>query len=585
MTSSSGYSEEEETGDDDDGAAGTYGLVDAVVPASVPRQLILVSPNEAACEGNFFLIESKHANDHPIWVSATEKYIFSSLDGRWVVGDDGDARIAFASEAGLIECAIPIAGRMPHEFPMWQREVGEDLKDDPAIKITLPRSPQPASSAGKPASSTSQTPKQAAAATAATAATAAAATAAAAPATAAATTLDPKKSTPETKKTSLMDKTKNLFSRSSARESNPAQATTQASAPEKRRWSGEAREKRDSSSRSPSPGVAPSVTVKKKADGEAPKFIADSNVPSILVVERSVERGSNSDSVTGTYRIAQGQMLLGFPVWEQIGGKDKRWIFSSGKETADKFRWIVGGGHDGPQGGPAILVSDEPHNGKMPNKITSWLKNGSGGNLVADQGTRVAIPPGYLVLKTGVIDSWQCGGPYLMEGRRVVNGYPIWRHEGGHRWLYTSFVGRAWVIGGFDEEDRNFECDEGFITNLSPHYGVMPDRIEIWQQPNSTGDNFEADRSIVFTSLVTSDSAAAKASSNVLARTWAAEATLGGRGTAETIYGQGATSAKVSPPREIPMPAILLVETSPTRPLTNESVSPAAVRVARLLVC
>uniref|UniRef100_A0A7S4QDQ3 Uncharacterized protein n=1 Tax=Alexandrium monilatum TaxID=311494 RepID=A0A7S4QDQ3_9DINO len=76
----------------------------------------------------------------------------------------------------------------------------------------------------------------------------------------------------------------------------------------------------------------------------------------------------------------------------------------------------------------------------------------------------------------------ECAGTYLLVEGTTANGHPIWRQEGGERWLYSGTTGR-WCIGGKDVQEDNFQRNSGFISQTAAHKGVMPDRMSgVWQR-------------------------------------------------------------------------------------------------------
>jgi hypothetical protein len=87
------------------------------------------------------------------------------------------------------------------------------------------------------------------------------------------------------------------------------------------------------------------------------------------------------------------------------------------------------------------------------------------------------------------IDLYHCAGVYRLLENRLVNGFPLWKLDGGYsgdggdsgdRWIFTSATGKAWTIGGAHEAATNFSCDSGFITNGSDHGAFTPDQISAW---------------------------------------------------------------------------------------------------------
>jgi hypothetical protein len=53
-----------------------------------------------------------------------------------------------------------------------------------------------------------------------------------------------------------------------------------------------------------------------------------------------------------------------------------------------------------------------------------------------------------------------------------ANGYPVWRHSRGDRFLYFG-NDNCWCVGDDEEEDANFDTDQGYIMHES-HPGAPP---------------------------------------------------------------------------------------------------------------
>ena len=71
----------------------------------------------------------------------------------------------------------------------------------------------------------------------------------------------------------------------------------------------------------------------------------------------------------------------------------------------------------------------------------------------------------------------------------MVNGFPLWRLEGGERWIFSGVDTKAWMVGGPEEVAANFACDTGFVTNGEEHNGLMPDKLALWYVDPNDGDS------------------------------------------------------------------------------------------------
>jgi len=72
--------------------------------------------------------------------------------------------------------------------------------------------------------------------------------------------------------------------------------------------------------------------------------------------------------------------------------------------------------------------------------------------------------------------TWQkeCDGEYSLVEEREVNGRPLWKKQGGERWLYFN-TDKNWTVGGSSEHDKGFDCKNGFIFNARTFGASSPD--------------------------------------------------------------------------------------------------------------
>jgi hypothetical protein len=124
-------------------------------------------------------------------------------------------------------------------------------------------------------------------------------------------------------------------------------------------------------------------------------------------------------------------------------------------------------------------------------------KNVPGSTAIAPSNQPSAVPP-YLDCVIP-LDHHAISGQYQVIQGRLVNGFPIWKLMSGDRWLYTTAVEHAWMLGGMDEWNLLFECDHGFLTNGSGHSGLMPNEVEVWFNDEDDSDEWHADDGIKFT--------------------------------------------------------------------------------------
>jgi len=69
-----------------------------------------------------------------------------------------------------------------------------------------------------------------------------------------------------------------------------------------------------------------------------------------------------------------------------------------------------------------------------------------------------------------------CAGCYVLEACARANGQPLWKHNRGAFWLFSTPTGR-WAIAGEDVKDGGFVKCSGWIYQECCHEGLMPDRF------------------------------------------------------------------------------------------------------------
>jgi len=68
-----------------------------------------------------------------------------------------------------------------------------------------------------------------------------------------------------------------------------------------------------------------------------------------------------------------------------------------------------------------------------------------------------------------------CAGCYVLEASAVANGQPLWKHNRGAFWLFSTPTGR-WAIAGEDVKDGGFVKCSGWIYQECCHKGLTPNR-------------------------------------------------------------------------------------------------------------
>ena len=94
-------------------------------------------------------------------------------------------------------------------------------------------------------------------------------------------------------------------------------------------------------------------------------------------------------------------------------------------------------------------------------------------------------------------DDHACAGIYRLIEGQLINEYPIWKLDGGERWLFSSLELRAWMVGGPDEQAVRFACDDSYITSGVTHDGKMPNDVHEWLRDGAL-EEWTPDPDIVF---------------------------------------------------------------------------------------
>jgi hypothetical protein len=266
-------------------------------------------------------------------------------------------------------------------------------------------------------------------------------------------------------------------------------------------------------------------------------------VPKLLRL--SVPHAKDLNHCAGLYRLVDDRLVNGFPLWH-LEGAD-RWIYSSIGEKA----WMVGGAEEAGINfacDHGFITNGAAHDAFTPDQITTWYidpdveghstelwTTGIGITFTAvdpdtlsaaqasgtsSESPEVSRPVVAIELNSKPIEStspigvpellrlsvpddkYHVAGLYHRVEGRLVNGFPIWCHDGGdwERWLFSGLDARAWMIGGAGEAADNFACDSGFITNGEPHNGWMPDQCNSWliDPDDETDDDWVLGREIRF---------------------------------------------------------------------------------------
>lgn len=190
----------------------------------------------------------------------------------------------------------------------------------------------------------------------------------------------------------------------------------------------------------------------------------------------------------------------GFPIWRHAHPTEERWLFTSKTQQT----WMIGSATEAAQdfaSDTGFVTHGENHKGWMPNTVKKWYING-GGTLVRDTGITVGngseAPETFRLSMDD--DVHECAGLFSVVQNRKVNGFPLWKHASLDFWMYTGVAEGAWMVGGQDEAEQNFACDDGFMTTGEKHEGIMPDAVPKWfiDPQKDDIDDWTHDPSILF---------------------------------------------------------------------------------------
>eukprot|EP00929_Paragymnodinium_shiwhaense_P020037 TRINITY_DN13484_c0_g3_i3.p1 TRINITY_DN13484_c0_g3~~TRINITY_DN13484_c0_g3_i3.p1 ORF type:complete len:1279 (+),score=294.27 TRINITY_DN13484_c0_g3_i3:272-3838(+) len=111
----------------------------AAGPTAIPEVLLLEAPNGPAwIAGNYRRVGGNAtANGHPLWKQeGSDYFLFSSLDGMWVVGGEEEQALGFQCYEGFIATLEEHRGLTPDKVTTgWQRDDGKQWSMDPAIRV------------------------------------------------------------------------------------------------------------------------------------------------------------------------------------------------------------------------------------------------------------------------------------------------------------------------------------------------------------------------------------------------------------------------------------------------------------------
>lgn len=67
-------------------------------------------------------------------------------------------------------------------------------------------------------------------------------------------------------------------------------------------------------------------------------------------------------------------------------------------------------------------------------------------------------------------------GSYSLVTGQTANGRPVWKHEEGARFIFSSTSGK-WVVGGTTEADAGFQVETGLLRSKAEHPAGLPHEV------------------------------------------------------------------------------------------------------------
>lgn len=112
--------------------------------ADAPIKLFVATPNgHRSCAGWYGLVPEQFAHGCPFWVLTggpyeSKRWLYSTADGRWCIGDVVDQRKRFSSAVGFLFTGQPHGGVLPNVMPVgsWHRWDGKEKSQDPFISVS-----------------------------------------------------------------------------------------------------------------------------------------------------------------------------------------------------------------------------------------------------------------------------------------------------------------------------------------------------------------------------------------------------------------------------------------------------------------
>lgn len=212
-------------------------------------------------------------------------------------------------------------------------------------------------------------------------------------------------------------------------------------------------------------------------------------------------------AVEGQYDRVDGQLVNGDAVWRQVEGDG--WLFCS-----FDGRWTVSDGPQEVDRDVGLLRTADPHYSKLPHECSRWMYREELGTWASDndgqvlvtnvrarverrlqrrteRSTRLALAAQRRAAKAPRT-LWVVAPPrpalqgtYNMEDSEHMNGYPVWKQQGGKGYLFSSEKDQ-WIISG-DAPNRIRQKSQMQLRTSSTHAGKMPNEVTSWKYTESGG--------------------------------------------------------------------------------------------------
>jgi len=180
----------------------------------------------------------------------------------------------------------------------------------------------------------------------------------------------------------------------------------------------------------------------------------------------------------GLYRLLEGKVSKGLPIWKRVGDGQEAWIYSgpngrwyiSNNKAVEVSDFLCGRG----------LISSSEHRNLLPVMLEedSWqYKDQYGWNKdlqICFSITPPAAPERLFISSPNAFQ--KLSGEYRLCTSHA-NGDPMWQRVGWgeEAYLYSGRSGKWYVVCKHVVVERHFDCNLGGLVSSHPHAGLPPD--------------------------------------------------------------------------------------------------------------